>query len=302
MLMLTSSVVMTAQFKVKKKPVRLISSNKHVCMNAEWAPDGQTIAFTAEKNKGIYLCDKKGKNIRMLTNDENAGFGFSWSGQGNKILVRSLCRTNGQHLNEVALYDVKSHDKKVLVEASRNVKSLPQFIDGDASVVLVQNDQLVRLATGLTSLKSGAKQEAAVVNSAVMKGKVESFAKMSQFEGRYIFNQSYSPNGKKVAFQVNGLGLYVSNLDGSGLTHLGYGEQASWLPDNKHVLVVEVKDNGSTITEGIIKVVNVSSAVAQVLLADSEIVALNPSVSSDGTRVLIDNVADGAIYMFEIDK
>ncbi|MCT4586464.1 MAG: hypothetical protein N4A71_01445 [Carboxylicivirga sp.] len=301
-LMLASSVVMTAQFKVKKKPIRLISSSEHVCMNAEWAPDGQMIAFTAEKNTGIYLCDKKGKNVRLLTNDENAGFGFSWSEQGGNILVRSLHKKNGVRLKEIALYDVKSYKKKVLIEANRGVKSVPQFIDGDASVVLVVDRKLQRVSTGLPGLKSGEKQKAVIVNSAIMKGDEAVFSNNSQFEGRYIFNQTYSPNGKKVAFQVNGLGLYVANLDGTELTHLGYGEQASWLPDNQHLLVAVVKDDGNVITEGLIEVVNVNTAVSNVLLADSEIVALNPSVSPDGTKVLIDNVTDGAIYMFEIEK
>ncbi|WP_430813935.1 TolB family protein [Carboxylicivirga sp. RSCT41] len=293
--------LLMAQTHVKKKPVRLISVDGQVCKNAKWSPDGKMIAFTSEKNNGLYLCNEKGRNVRVLTNDLNVGFGYQWSGDAAHILARSLVKEQNIRMNEVVLYSVDNLEKTVLLERSTRLRCLPQFVDEDAAVAVVIDNDIKRIESGLSQLKGKKEQGLSLVNGAVVKNGQVSFSLAAEFEGRYIFNQVYSPDRKKVVFQVNGLGLYVSDVDGTDLKHLGYGEQAVWLPDNKHLIVAKVKDNGVALTEGVLQVVDVSTGDAYVLLSDPDIIALNPNVSPDGQKVLMDNVGDGAVYLMEIE-
>ncbi|MCG8582935.1 MAG: hypothetical protein MI866_23660 [Bacteroidales bacterium] len=289
-----------AQPKVSKKPQRLISLDEEICMRAEWSPDGQSIAFTSEKNKGLRICDEKGRNVRDLTNDANAGFGYWWSYNSKSILAKSISEINGERVHQVVLYDVDDNSKVVLLDGENKRVGLPQWTEGGATVVVPVNGALQHLKSGMPALKGSQPRHAICVNGTVMLSPKEQFEVKEQFNGRYIFNQSYSPNGKKVAFQVNGLGMYVANADGSDMRHIGCLEQAEWLPDNKYLIAVETQDDGQRLTSGKIVAVDVTNLQQTVLVSEDDLIALNPSVSPDGKKVLIDNVNDGAVYLFEI--
>ncbi|MCK5787499.1 MAG: PD40 domain-containing protein [Chlamydiia bacterium] len=291
-----------SQFKIVKEPTKIISSDEMIYMNANWSPDGEKIAFTSEKNRGLWVSDGEGENARMITSDISAGFSYKWSSDSKTILARPVIVDNNKRYSQIATYSVNENKKTILIDKTRNIKSLPVWIDGDTRVAVLTKDGVEKISSGKTlSKKNATIDKTELLGRNIVKTDKSISINNDKFEGRYIFNLVQSPNGSKVVFQVNGLGLFVSNADGSELKNLGYCEQASWMPDNKNIVVTNVQDDGEVVTAGEIEVVNVITGKKTLLLSDKKYIALNPSVSPDGKKILFDNTNDGSIYLFEIE-
>lgn len=291
-----------AQPRVVSGPEKIISPSENTYMNAVWSPDGTQIAFSSDKHSGIWVSDAHGKNIKQVTSDDGAGFGFSWSEDGRSILARSVFTENFRRYHNVKLYDVNSGDTQVILSKSRQLKGLPVFSEGDGIVAMILENKISKVASGKSSLKkAGESQKEALIFGGVLLS-VESPLKSTkevvfpEFKGRYIFNSVTSPLGDKVVFQVNGLGLYVADVDGKNLKQIGFGEQATWMPDGKYVIVTNVGDDGKVVTSGTLSAVNVETGEYFSLLNEKGMVALKPNVSKNGKSLLFENSKDGAIY------
>ncbi|MEN8115488.1 MAG: DPP IV N-terminal domain-containing protein [Bacteroidota bacterium] len=303
-LLFAASTFLGAQPKIVNHPVKLIDSEAEYFMRPEWSPNGEMIAFTAEKNNGLWISNEEGKHIEQLTSDENAGFGFSWSADSKTILARPVEIENDTRYNVIKLYDIETKQETEIIGKSRSLRRLPVWSDNDSRVAVLIDNNLEIINSGKPQLKSAnGKITKALVFGGELTSSTEAAEKpvsFKKFEGRYIFNSETSPDGKKIVFQVSGLGLYVSNIDGTDLKHLEYAEQASWMPDNKFIIATNVKDDGMVITAGELSAINVESGASFPLMINETIIALNPSVSPDGKKILFDNPTDGAIYMMEI--
>lgn len=293
-----------AQPQVAGKPERLISKPGQICMGAVWAPDGQFIAFTSERHDGIWVCDPQGQNISRVTGDAGAGFGFSWSADSRTILARPAVLENNRRYHMVKTYEVASGAEKVVVGKSRNLTGLPVWSHHDTKVAVILDKAPKEIESGKVNLKSlsGKSLEPKMFAGNLIATTSADLKPVGfpDFEGRFVFNSRVSPSGEKVVFQVSGQGLYVSNADGSDLRHLGYGEHASWMPDEQHVVVTLVKDDGHRVTSGALYAVNVATGVYIPLLTDPDVVALKPAVSPDGKWLLFDNLNDGAVYKLPV--
>ena len=304
--LLLFNVTLFAQPKAKGHPEKLIADPNDYFMKAQWSPDGSQIAFSGDKYNSIWVSDAKGKKAKKVSGDLNSGFGFSWSADGQTLLARSAQIENKHRYHSVKLYDVDNGQQKVLQGPTAGLKQLPVWVDGDSQVAMVVDKTVKTVSSGKATLKSASQNQkkALLFNGALVASNArgEQEVSFSEFNGRHIFNQKTSPSGKKVIFQVNGLGLYVANSDGSGLKHLGRGEQASWMPDERYVVVTLVEDDGQVITQGNLYAVDVETGSYAPVLASQETIALNPSVSPDGSRLLFDNPRDGAIYLLKLSE
>ena len=104
-----------------------------------------------------------------------------------------------------------------------------------------------------------------------------------------------SHDGKQVAFQVPGKGIFTCNSDGSGVTYLCKGSHPAWLPDNSLIYTV-VTDNGESFTGSDIYAVDVATGKAVLLTANTDMIPLTPAVTRDGKRVAFENAKDACIY------
>ncbi len=299
-LFLLAVMQLMAQPKIKKDPVKLISELDGYCMNAQWAPTGDAIAYTGQKYQGITVVDAKGANGKVITKDANVGFGYLWSADGKTILARPMVEEQGVRFRQIASYAVETGAKTVLADRSDNVKSLPVWANGDTQVMFYSDNGKRTVSSAKMGLKSVVTQKTSEFIDCIFKGEAGECLPGDQFKGRYIFNQALSPNKSKIAFQVNGLGLYVANVDGSGLLSLGSGEQAVWMPDGDYLLVAVTKDDGAMVTKGSIEAIDVQTGEHYSLLSHEDIIALNPAISPNGKSLLVDNARDGAIYLVEL--
>ena len=303
LLFLMQSALM-AQSKAAGEPFVLISSPSHNFMNAMWSPDGQTIAFSSDNFNGIWLADADGQNVRQLTDDGAVGFGFSWSPDGNFILGRPAVYENRRRFHKVKIYDVKTKQEEVLLENTRDLYGLPAWTPDGSQVAMVRNGNIEFSSSDRLQKNRSEKPDNVVY---AINGKLFNINQVTRsdveiitFDGRVIFNVRISPDRSKVAFQVQGKGLYVLNTDGSGLQHLGHGEHASWLPGSDYIVVTMVEDDGHYITGGELYTINVATGQSHHLTGHTQLIALKPAVSPCGKWVAFDNPNDGNIYLMEL--
>jgi len=275
-------------------------------MNAEWSPDGRSFAFSGEKFNGIWVSEADGKKVRQVTTDKNSGFGFQWSADGKTILSRPVVVENNRRYHQVKLYDVESGSETLLLDNTRSLKGLPVWSDGFRKVAMKVGDDIKKVETGKSYLKGRSDNVRKAVDFdggliAASQDETEGKVSFPRFEGHYVFNRKASPDGTKIVFEVSGLGLYASNADGTNVRHLGRGEHASWMPDNRFVVVTMVEDDGYSITSGNLFAVDTETGEYYPLYTDDDKIALKPSVSPDGSKVLFDNPRDGMIYLMEIE-
>jgi Tol biopolymer transport system component len=297
----------TAQPRVGGQPKVLITSEPgSVYMSAQWSPDGKLIAFTSDKFNGIWVASADGRNKRLLTADESAGFGFSWSPDGKHILGRSSITEGHRRMHQVKLFDVTASSYEILVEKTNALSGLPGWSADGSQVFFVRNNKVEFASSARLQRKNNAAANAPVVVAVMDKMYSvnpinKSLDQVSEFKGRFIFNTSPSPDGSKISFQVQGLGLYVMNVDGTGLRNIGRGEKASWMPDGRYIIVSVTEDDGYNITGGELYAVDVTSGDSFLLTAHISMTALKPAVSPDGKSVLFDNPDDGNIYILSIE-
>ncbi|MDG5799085.1 hypothetical protein QA597_01755 [Marinilabiliaceae bacterium ANBcel2] len=285
---LCSSVLIAQPKVVNTAEVVIVPFDNGLVMNPSWSPDGKLIAFTFEKHEGIWISDSNGDNIRELSSDKGAGFGYSWSHDSKKIVARTVSKIDGRRYHNIKVYDVNTMEEKVLFSERRDLKGLPQWSEDGSRVTIDTESGVKSVALRDDSLKSSILEE------------VEDFD-FPEFEGRYIFNRRLSPDRSSTVFQVSGKGLYIANSDGSDLRYLGLGEQAAWMPCGDYIIVTIVDDDGKVITAADLYSVDVKTGDYSSLFEDESFLSLNPHVSADGAYLLFDNPQDGSIYRLELN-
>jgi len=282
----------------------LISVPGQTVMAAEWSPDGKTVAFSSDNYNGIWLADADGSNVRILTTDQGVGFGFSWSPDGAFILGRSAVTENRRRLQEIKIYDVRNASYEILVEKTRGINSLPVWSPTGREVVFVRGAQPETVTSNRLKRTGRIAPRPALYSHLdkifLFDEATKSSKEIAGFEGRILFNLSPSPEGNKISFQVQGLGLYVMDVNGENLVSLGRGEKAAWLPGEKWVVVSVSDDDGYNITGAELYAVDVKTAESFPLTENVPQTALKPNVSPDGKYVLFDNPNDGKIYRLEL--
>ncbi|MEE4178149.1 MAG: hypothetical protein V2I46_11640 [Bacteroides sp.] len=288
-------------------PSQLIPSESGPWLHPVWSPDGQSLAFTSGKYLGVWVASADGSNVRQISDADGAGFGFSWSADSRTILMRPSEFRELRRFQSVELINVETGEVKVLVEPSRGIKSLPQWAHRDRHVAVILNSELQLLESGKAPLGhpvEGPENPVVYpVDGKILRsiaGKNEPVV-LADFGEKTILNIRFSNDGNRLAFQVATQGLYVMNLDGSGLKHLGSGERPSWAPGGKYLVVMKTTDDGHMVTSGDLYAIDIESGAEYNLTPHTEIMALSPSVSPDGKRIAFENPEDGGIYVLELN-
>ena len=289
-------------------PSVLISSEGNAWLNPVWSPDGKSLAFTSGKYVGLWVSNADGSDVRQISDAEGAGFGFSWSADSRTILIRPSEFRDLRRFQSVELVDVESGEAKVLIEPSRGIRSIPQWAHRDKHVALIQNTELKLLESGKAPMgQPVVKPEDPVLYP--VEGKLLRFIAgqpepraLADFGDNTILNIRFSPDGNRVAFQVAAKGLFVMNMDGSGLKNLGRGERPCWAPGGKYLVFMKTTDNGHSITSGDLFAIDIESSAEFNLTSQTSVIALSPSVSPDGKRIAFENPEDGGIYVLELNQ
>lgn len=303
----TSSGTILAQPKVAGTPQLLIEHSDMQYTNPVWSPDGTKIAFTSARYQGLWIAGADGKNIKKIT-DEDAGFGFSWSSNSQAILTRISRYENLRKKHSIMVYHTDGREPTQVTPFRSKMYSLPSWAQFDQKVILVTGNKIESFDSGIevdSRQKLTTSQPFYVLKqNDIAKGKVpeNSLDNISPFDDATYLNLQVSPDGQKLAFEVLGGHLYVMNIDGSGLTDLGIGNRPKWSPESDYVIAMVAEDDGHNYERSDIYAFKIDGSERVNLTPSTDLIAMNPSWSPDGTKVAFNDPEKGNIYTIPLDR
>ncbi len=271
------------------------------------SPDGNLIACSQERYKGICLMNVDGTNVRTLCEHAGAGWGFEWSPDGKYIAARinQLEPDSIHKMTTVEVIDVQDGTSILVMPLEKSAAiGLPQW---SSNVVYFSTKQGIK-SSAVQKSSSGkdlklTKLSKPNVRYRTARGIVleDLGAKrvLKSPGGREILSSVWSPTGDKIAIEVVGRpSLYVMSADGSNMIELdAKGERPRWLNDSYLVYMV-TEDDGHRLLAGSICLAKSDGSSKVNLTPDLNKIALYPSASSNGTIVF--STEDGMIYVMKV--
>ena len=293
----TLGAVAMAQPRSAGEPVLLLKSQQGL-MAPVWSPDGDKIAVTTDNYEGIWIADADGGNLRQVTDASGAGYKMQWSADGQRLLGRTNVVADGLILHEVKVWNAQDGAETTLVGKTRELTGTPLWRDAERVSIA---DGRGAANVNVRSLKRQAAETVDVYSQMVSDpaGVADKVASLSEFSGKIIINPALSNDGRRVAFQVPGKGIYTCNADGTGVEFVCKGSHPAWLPDNSLIYTV-VTDDGVQFTGSDIYAVDVATKKTVLLTGGTDLIPLTPTVTRDGKRVAFENAKDASIYVITL--
>ncbi len=287
-----------AQPKGATEPQLLINAPVGL-MAPVWSPAGDKIAVTTDNYAGILVANADGSNLTTVTTEAGAGYKMMWSADGKQILGRTNIIEKSRILHEIKVWNVSNGKSTTLVAKTRNIKGTPTW---ESATSITVADRLGIKSINSTSAVATPQRDINVYELMVSDpaGCASQIPSLNDYTGKIIINPAISPDGSKVAFQVPGNGMFVCDIDGKNLKSLGRASNASWLPDNLHIVVTRTQDNGHAFTASEIYSINTVTGSETLLTNNANFIPLKPSVSPDGMKVAFENAADASIYVINL--
>ncbi len=182
--------------------------------NPAWSPDGQKLAFVSDRdgNKDIFLVDPDGENLSVLTNNSADDVEPAWSPDGEKIAFAS--DRNGKF----DIFTINADGSNLVLITKTGHNRYPTW-SHDGSIIAFYSDR-------------GGNFDVYVINedgSGIKKlidatpGKDEFF---NEYNSTYY---SFSPDDTEIVFS-KGSGIFLMDIDGENIRHLGHGFHPVWSP------------------------------------------------------------------------
>jgi hypothetical protein len=298
-----------------REPEELIRGTELPLMNARFSPDGEHIAFTGPNHFGLWVADYspldslKVQNIRKITNVQ-AGFDYKWSLDGEWILSTHHIFKDRKKMSALQLYGLKEGTHARLSDYSTGYQGAPEWLGFQKSALIMSRNGLVRAETGVElpeRLKPAIPndlEKLVVINEQLTRinDRAEILETLNPFEDEEakILNLRYSPDGKKVVFELYGEGLYIMNSDGEQLRYLGKAYRADWSPDSRYIVAMVTEDNGYAFTKSDLVVYAADEIASYPITEHTSLIALNPHWSPYGDAVIFNDPETGHIYLMAI--
>ncbi len=249
---------------------RMFIKAYHGLMNPVWSPDGSKLAVTGDNFVGIWVANADGELVQV-SEAPGAGYQMSWSDASN-ITSTPYEMVDNRRMTRIENVNVATGAITQVAAASRNFKR--SRATGARSTMQVMLDEPMKATSMIASL--------------------------AEYAGKWVLNPALSPDGSKIAFQIQGRGMFVCNADGTDLKSLGKGSHATWLPDSENIMVTLITDDGNRFTSSDIYCVNITTGKSLNITAATDVIPVTMAVSPDGSKLAFDNDADGCIYIIDL--
>ena len=286
-----------AQFTVKKtEQIKEILTG----YSAIFIPQTDKILFSNEKNDGISVFDLKSRKQKTLNAEKGSGFEPSISADGETVFYKSfIFNENGKRYSSVISQNIETGNKTEILANQRDLSSVIAYAEG---VAFMNNSEIKTYNKKKKCVETCS--ETVAFTSPTMdlvcfqKGIQKTLNPLGK--GNYIW-VSVSPDKTKILFNKAGKGTYVSDLNGKIIADLGRLHAAKWSADGKWIIGMNDYDDGHKYTSSKIVITSLSGKIRQELELANNNIALNPSISSDNTKIVFNN-EKGQIFLVSLEK
>lgn len=212
--------------------------------------EGDLLFLTKQNFEGIFSFDLKTKELKTITTDQGAGYGFVVSNNGEDVFYRSFEYDGPKRFFSLLTKNLISGEKKEIVSHIRDINP-PQMLSNNRVGYLYDGKIYFPEMSILSREDIGAGEAIFTIiqNRKIVlyndKGKriIEPFG-----EGIYIW-PSLSPKGDKLLFTFASKGTFISDLDGNIITELGYANAPVWSADGQWIAYMVDRDDGHVVID-----------------------------------------------------
>lgn len=272
--------------------------------NPSWSPTGDLLAVSGPRYEGLYVVDPASGNVRHITAEAGAGFGYSWSPDGRALATRVSRFEGPRRYNAVKVFDVETMEERQLTEYRTSMPALPTW-DTTGERVLLYAGAGLEVFDLSPSTASAVSAERPIVKGerGLLQADIEgrAVAVLDAFADEEVLNLVRSPDGSRVAFEVMGGNLFTMRVDGSNVTDLGSGNRPAWSPDGEWIVFMVTEDDGHQITSSELVAARADGSERSRLTTSVDRHEMNPTWSADGDRIAFDDAANPGIFVIEVE-
>ena len=256
----------------------------------QFSPDGNRVAFTSQKNRGIFILTLKDKKIHHLSDLQGEGYGFSFSPDGAYIATTVQNGLQGFG----ALYSVEDGVQVWKSEAEGRIapplwsNGIPHWFNRTAHRLVVPKIQLRSMQNSSERLLTWTEMNKIMVSR---DGKVSILT-----DG---YASQLSPDGKKILFKRDGA-IHIYNVETKKSKKIAVGDHPSWSSDSNSFLFIKTTDDGDKILTSRLFSVDVNGSNKKEIEIPGNSIVLYPSWSPHKNAILFADDNDGLIKIANI--
>lgn len=284
-----------------------------------FSPNGKNLAYSSLNFKGISLTNLEDRTVKLLTDDEGAGFRFSWSPDSKAITYFSRKIIDGKAVNTIKVVEIESGKIFELTIPGIGA-SMPSFTQSNEIIYSFKGKLIKRKWSEGNIGNEEIIAENIPANIIIPSHKGDKFI-IENDEGIKIMDSN--GNNEKIVIK-NGLNefahmakvslsddkiLFFNNI--GSITHmfiydiksektkdLGKGYFGQWLPDG-NVIYCLIEDDGIKNTSSDIYVLKNDGSTEKITDTNDQI-EIYPMVASDGKFITYLEEKSGKIYYGEL--
>jgi len=266
------------------------------CAAGSFSPDGEKIAWSAEKFKGLHFKDLSSGKVTDVSTKDMAGWKFSWAPDSSGLAFREKLE-NGTFT--IMKRELEKDSNELVGEFSETV-SPPIWKDSIYSVNTLRSSNIslakkpvLNLKTPVRKLKFNAftsSNRVSVINLST--GKIQNLP-----EGTH--SPALSPDNSNLLF-VEKNTIKVMNFNNGSMTTVANGSSPSW--SGTKIVFNQTIDDGRNITFSAVKLYDIKSQKISDISVESGKIPLFPSLSTDGKKLLYTDGVTGNLLIHSLTE
>jgi Tol biopolymer transport system component len=262
-----------------------------------WSPSGERIALTSPNYAGIYIYDLVSESITQISNHRSAGFFMTWSPDGQRI-ASTVSEQIDKSQNHTAVVYWLNEPKEQIISTLKHSRPY-QIRWGSRNDLAIRSNEV----TEFIQIEGAHPDETAKSpvyfseGNRVLVYEWNNTTKSVVYKAEGdILNLTVSPDRRHLAFEVLGGNIWVVNSDGSHTRELGKGNRPRWSPDGKQLVFMQAMDDGHSIVESDIFIINSDGTGLINFTRTTERIEIDPDWSPDGKRIIYTTV-EGEVFI-----